>query len=87
MFGKQTIPSRYDVIKGVNTTIALSESYGEAMVKMGIADPDAFFEEAPEEGEAYTGRGTVKIVAIPGRGDERVVVPLHEPRGHHRKRA
>ena len=74
MFGKQAIPSRYDVVKGHKTTVALRECYGDAMVEMGITDPDTFFAKLPEDGEAYTGRGTVKIVNVPGPGGERVVV-------------
>ena len=74
MFGKQLIPAQYDVVKKNKTTIALKQTYSDAMVKMGITDPDTFFEKVSEEGGTYIGRGTVKIANLPGPDDERVVV-------------
>ncbi len=85
MFKKNTIPSSYDLVRGERTTVALKHCYGKTMVEMGIVDPDRFFQNASEEGNTYTGRGTVKILTVPGPGSERVVVRQYRRGGTIRK--
>lgn len=74
MFSRNHFPTPYDVIEQERTKIALNHHYGKTMIDLGIVYPDRLFDAASQADENYTGRGTIKILTIPGNGEERMVM-------------
>ena len=80
MFQKKDIPPAYSLIENGKRAIIVKDDRKENLLTVGITDPDFFFKQSFPKGKNYFGRGALKVIALPGGVDERVVV-RHFQRG------
>jgi 3-deoxy-D-manno-octulosonic acid kinase len=80
MFGKKNIPPAYSLIEQGKRAIIVKDDWKEKLLSAGIADPDFFLKQSFPKEENYFGRGALKIIAIPGEANERIVI-RHFQRG------
>jgi len=80
MFGKKNIPPAYSLIEQGKKAIIVKDDWKEKLLSAGITDPDFFLKQSFPKEENYFGRGALKIIAIPGEANERIVI-RHFQRG------
>jgi len=80
MSRKKDIPPTYTLIKRGKRVIVLKEEHREILLKMGITNPEFFLKHSYEESDRYYGRGTLKTLDLPGKGESRIVI-RHYRRG------
>jgi tRNA A-37 threonylcarbamoyl transferase component Bud32 len=74
MFRKKNIPPVYSLIEQGKKAIIVKDDWKEKLLKVGITDPDFFLKQSFPKEENYFGRGALKIIAIPGEANERIVI-------------
>ena len=74
MFGKKNIPPAYSLIEQGKRAIIVKDDWKEKLLSAGIADPDFFLKQSFPKEENYFGRGALKIIALPGEANERIVI-------------
>ena len=80
MFRKKDIPPAYSLIEQRKRTIIVKNDWKEKLLTVGIAGPDFFVKQSLLKEENYFGRGALKVIAIPGEANERIVI-RHFQRG------
>ncbi len=80
MFGKKNIPPAYSLIEKGKRAFIVKDDWKEKLLSVGIADPDFFLKQSFPKEENYFGRGALKIIALPGEANERIVI-RHFQRG------
>jgi tRNA A-37 threonylcarbamoyl transferase component Bud32 len=80
MFRKKNIPPAYSLIEQGKRAIIVKDDWKEKLHKVGITDPDFFLKQSFAKEENYFGRGALKVIAIPGEANERIVI-RHFKRG------
>jgi len=80
MFGKKNIPPAYNLIEQEKRAFIVKDDWKEKLLSVGIADPDFFLKQSLPKEENYFGRGALKIIALPGEENERIVI-RHFQRG------
>ena len=74
MFHKKNIPPAYSLIAQGKKAIIVKDDWKEKLLSAGITDPDFFLKQSFPKEENYFGRGALKIIAIPGEANERIVI-------------
>ncbi len=74
MFDKKNIPPAYSLIEQGKRAVIVKDDWKEKLLSAGIADPDFFLKQSFPKEENYFGRGALKIIAIPGEANERIVI-------------
>jgi len=74
MFGKKNIPPAYSLIEQGKRAVIVKDDWKEKLLSAGIAGPDFFLKQSFPKEENYFGRGALKIIAIPGEANERIVI-------------
>ena len=82
MFGKKNIPPAYTFIEQGKRAIIVKDDWKKKLLSAGITtDPDFFLKQSFPKEENYFGRGALKIIAIPGEANERIVIRHFQPGG------
>ena len=74
MFGKKNIPPAYSLIEQGKKAIIVKDDWKEKLLSAGIADPDFFLKQSFPKEKNYFGRGALKIIALSGEANERIVI-------------
>jgi len=74
MFGKKNIPPAYSLIEQGKRAVIVKDDWKEKLLSAGIAGPDFFLKQSLPKEENYFGRGALKVLAIPGEANERIVI-------------
>ena len=80
MFPKKNIPPACSLIEQGKRAIIVKDDWKDKLLSAGIAGPDFFLKQSLPKEENYFGRGALKIIALPGEANERIVI-RHFQRG------
>lgn len=74
MIRKKDLPPSFSLIEQGKNFIVLKDNLKDTLLKMGIANPEFFLKGPRETSGRYQGRGELKTIALPGEGNEQIVI-------------